>query len=238
MFFSKKKGNGAEPSTTSGQHQASSVSEVRDKRVPTESKASARQAAAVGSPASGRPATSNGAQAPAARGGGPSPSQQKLLKQLRQSRRASTSFGVVLRVLSSDAGYQGLPLSELRWLVTPSVVTGQFRAAESLYEKDKEDAGLGPVAVVSWALLSPALDNQLRQKPDAPLRLTPAQWKSGDIPWIMLAAGRKSSRDRIIQQLLDKEFKGRDVIVRQVSEGGKVSLAVYNQSSNAAAKGP
>jgi hemolysin-activating ACP:hemolysin acyltransferase len=142
-----------------------------------------------------------------------------------------------LRVLSSDAGYQHLPLSEVRWLVAPAMVTGQFRAAESRYGKDKEDTGFGPVAVVSWALLSTELDNQLRQRPDAPLRLTPAQWKSGDIPWIMLAAGRKSSRDRIIQQLLEKEFKGRDVIVRVMDDAGKISLAAYNQSSGIATKG-
>jgi hemolysin-activating ACP:hemolysin acyltransferase len=149
----------------------------------------------------------------------------------QRSRNGSAIFGSITRVLADSINHQSLPLSEVRWLVLPAVATGQYAVAEGPLDQRQPDGAFGPIAVVAWGLLSPEIDQQLTQNPDVPLRLTIPQWQSGTIPWILETAGSKPVVDRIIADLLAKQFKGAPVKIRVRSKDGKTAIEQFAASA-------
>lgn len=147
----------------------------------------------------------------------------------REKARITTQrYGAIVSVLARSTPYQSLALSELRYLALPPMATGQFLLADGLIDQSRPDGPFGPVAVVTWALVSPEVDRALLENPNAPFRLFIPDYKSGDIPWIIEAAGRKPVVDKLITQLLEREFKGRPVKVRVRAADGSVTAMVYN----------
>ena len=76
-------------------------------------------------------------------------------------------------------------VADLGWLVVPAVANGQFAVAEA---RSQETGAITPVGALLWALVSADVDKHLTDL-SAPLRLKPNEWRSGDIPWIILAIG-------------------------------------------------
>jgi hypothetical protein len=57
-----------------------------------------------------------------------------------------------------------------------------------------------------------------------PLRLKPDEWRSGDIPWIVVATGSRKVIEGLVQQLSKTAFKGRAPKTRIRGKDGKISV--------------
>lgn len=113
-------------------------------------------------------------------------------------------------------------LPDLRELVVPAVVSNQFRIAEA----HRNDSGYTiPVAVVLWARVSEEVDARLSDTAQPEVKLTAADWTSGDIPWIIEAVGEQRFIAPLLQNLMQNNFKGKQVKYRRRGEDGQIELA-------------
>ena len=74
-----------------------------------------------------------------------------------------------------------------------------------------------------WAFVSEEIDKRLSDL-SAPVRLKPNEWRSGDIPWIVLATGDTRVLAGLIQELTKSVFKDRQPKMRARGADGKVSV--------------
>ncbi len=149
------------------------------------------------------------------------------LQRQQMSRTMSAIYGSITRVLAGSLRHQSIPLAELKWLVAPATLTGQYAIGEGALDPSRPDSPIGPVAVVMWGRLSEEVDRQLMQAPNAPLRLNPEHWQSGDIPWILDAVGSKPVVDRIISELLVTQFKGKALKIRMPADDGSMIVGQF-----------
>lgn len=95
---------------------------------------------------------------------------------MEQARRVSQKIpvlGPVTWLMMQQGGTRHSLISDLEWRVMPPLVLDQAK----LYMREQM-----PLAFVSWARLSPEVAQRYRQ---APYRLTPSDWQSGDQIWII-----------------------------------------------------
>ena len=159
----------------------------------------------------------------------------------RQARYAD-AFSNIVGVMMRDEGFGSLRLRDLEWLVLPPVMSGQWRlgqaSAEALGEKSAgADAKrtMLPSAAVLWATVSPAVDKRLTEDLDQPIKLRADEWVSGDIVWLIVAAGDKRVVPKFLRQLAGTEFKGKPVKMRVAGPDGKVVVRVLNAAGKQAA---
>jgi hemolysin-activating ACP:hemolysin acyltransferase len=120
----------------------------------------------------------------------------------------STAFGDMVALLTRSAAHKHFSLADLEWLLLPPVALNQFALADA-----KLPNGQTVLAgFVLWARVSPEVDAKLTKEPRYPIRLHPSEWRSGDIFWIIDAAGDPRMIQNIIGQLAknifgEKQFK-------------------------------
>ena len=150
----------------------------------------------------------------------------------RQARFAQ-SFSQIVAVLMRDANFRNMRLADLEWLVLPPVMAGQFRLGHAMRPAGKTQKGAGisvPVAVALWARVSPDIDKGLSEALDKPVHLRPNQWASGNILWLMAAAGDPRAKPHFLKQLAETEFKGQHVKMRLRGPDGKVVVKALGQA--------
>ena len=184
---------------------------------------------------SGKPGPSSGANG----GREPSPQTAATAKaaprrpgDARQSRMGQT-FSQVVAVLMRDPNFRNMRLADLEWLVLPPVMAGQFRLGHAMRPAGKTQQGAGisvPVAVALWARVSPDIDKGLSEALDKPVHLRPNQWASGNILWLMAAAGDPRAKPHFLKQLAETEFKGQHVKMRLRGPDGKVVVKALGQA--------
>lgn len=152
----------------------------------------------------------------------------------RQARFAQ-SFSQIVAVLMRDPNFRNLRLADLQWLVLPPVMAGQFRLAQVPMQQGNvkvQDGGtLVPVAVALWARVSANIDKGLRENLDKQVRLHPGDWASGDNIWLMAVAGDPRAVPKFLEQLAEKEFKGKPVQMRMRGTDGKVAVKTLGQTA-------
>jgi cytolysin-activating lysine-acyltransferase len=152
----------------------------------------------------------------------------------RQS-RVGQAFSQIVAVLMRDPVYKNLKIADLEHLVLPPVMVGQFRLALGTRQADAGKAQTGgiyiPVAVALWARVSPKIDKALSGNLDKPVWLRPQEWTSGDILWLMAAAGNPRAVPPFLKQLAEKEFKGQQVKMRLRGPDGKAVVQVLGQQN-------
>ena len=125
-------------------------------------------------------------------------------KRSMADKQLAAAFGeIVLLLLRSRRN--NYSVADLDWLVAPAVGHGQFALAEA---RSEETGAIRPVGAILWAMVSDDVDKRLSDI-TAPLRLKPNEWRSGDIPWIVLATGGRKVIEGLIQQLSKTVFKGK-----------------------------
>ena len=170
--------------------------------------------AAVPVAAQGAPASPQAPQQPA--GATVTPLTEKVRREAAQLRNA-LAFTQIVGVLMSSSHYKEYKVSDLEWLVIPPLLAGQFRIGEA---KPKEGITL-PVAVVLWARVSAEVDKRLMETDTPEVRLKPEEWTSGDILWLLHAAGQTRFVRHVVEQLSKTTFKGREVKVLGRDRDGK-----------------
>ena len=70
------------------------------------------------------------------------------------------------------------------------------------------------MAAVLWASVSEEIDKQLSDNPDQSMKLAPKDWKSGDIPWLIIAAGDQRLIKALVKRVQETALKGRPLKLR------------------------
>lgn len=141
------------------------------------------------------------------------------------------AFLKVVSMLMRAPATRGLTLADLEWLVMPALRNHQAVIAEA---RDKDGAVTGPIGMVLWATVSPAVDARLSSD-FAPIpRLASDDWKSGDIAWVIAAIGPPDVVKAMIEQALTNVVPGGRIKLRTVtSEGALVIKEIKKQSQTA-----
>lgn len=150
---------------------------------------------------------------------------------------ASTAFTQIVTLLMRSPLHKHLSLADLEWLVFPPLLSGQFRIANI---GSKKSGAVVPAAVVLWAGVSSEVDKRLSENPKAPVRLRPDEWRSGEIIWLVEAVGEPAVVSKLLLQLNESTFKGREVRLR-TREAGSPAFStlsgLVSKSAQASAPG-
>ena len=151
----------------------------------------------------------------------PSPEQiAEMKKGGTKSKHLQAAFGEIVSLLMRTPQFKKMPLGALEQMVVPAITTGQFSIAEA---QSKKIGFITPVAVVLWASVSEEIDRQLSDNDGEPVKLAPKDWKSGDIPWLILAAGDKRLIKATLKGIQENVLKGRPLKVRIAKSDDKDS---------------
>ena len=135
-------------------------------------------------------------------------------------KKIAAAFGELVTLLMRSPADKHHSLSDLEWLIVPALAHSQYALAEA---QSKETGAISPVGGVLWAFVSEEVDKRLSDL-SAPVRLKPNEWRSGDIPWLVLATGDTRILAGLIQQLTKTVFKDRQPKMRARGADGKVSV--------------
>jgi hemolysin-activating ACP:hemolysin acyltransferase len=141
------------------------------------------------------------------------------------SKAVMATFGQITTVLMRTPEYRGHSLADLEWLVVPAVTSGQFALAEA---QSKANGMTAPVGLVLWAHVSAEVDKRLREHIADPVRLNPAEWKSGDILWVVEAIGDPKIVQAMLQNAAAKDWKDRNVNLRVRGKDGAMRVGVLS----------
>jgi hemolysin-activating ACP:hemolysin acyltransferase len=158
-------------------------------------------------------------------------STQEVQKRREVSRRLLMRFGEVVSVLMRAPQFRDLPLKHLQDLVVPPLTSGQFLVAEA---QSKAQGFLTPVAAALWARVSKDVDQRLSQNLDKPLQLSPKEWNSGDIGWLIVLAGNLQALAPLLKQLQETTFRGQPVKMRSKSKDGKTVITTFTAAPKGA----
>ena len=139
-------------------------------------------------------------------------------RQVSAAIRQTISYAQMVSILSRSPAHRHFSLGDLEWMIVPPLLAGQFAIAEA---KPSPESPALPMALVLWAIVSPAVDERLSNDLTKPIRLTPDEWQSGTIPWVVDAAGDPRILPSFIHQATEATFKGREVKIRLLDDDGK-----------------
>ena len=198
----------------------------------------AKPAAPAPTPTATTKPSSNGPTAPAsanaaASNAAPALSPEEAQRRVAATMRVSVVFAQVVSVLMRSPVHKHFSLADLEWLVMPPLLTGQCRVAEA---KTQPDGPGTPVAVALWASVSPEVDKRLSENLNAPVRLRPDEWKSGDILWLVEAVGDGRIVLPLLKQLDESVFKGQTAKMRARGADGKPTVSQLRTELAAAEK--
>jgi len=177
------------------------------------------------------PSTPSGA-ASASPGSAP-PTPKGMTEKIRRDAAAlrnALAFTQAVGVLMRSPHYRKYTLADLEWLVIPPLVNGQFRIGEAKPDNNKGPSL--PVAIVFWASVSPEVDKRLMEAKTAAPQLKPEEWKSGDIVWLVHAAGESRFVRFVVEQLTKTTFKGRQVKVLARDRDGNAKVHVLDAAKS------
>lgn len=168
----------------------------------------------------------------------PAPQQPQLSDEQRRklasaSKMVAAAFGEIVSLLMRTPNYKHLMLSDLEWFVVPAVASGQFSLAEA---QSKSSGITQPMGVVLWARVSPEVDQRLHENLDQPIKLKPGDWTSGDILWLIEAAGEARVIEALVKRMRETIWAGRTVKLRARGPDGKAAIGTL-PATEAAASG-
>lgn len=154
--------------------------------------------------------------------------QMGLTEKLRRDAaalRKTVVFSQAVGVLMRSPHYSEYRIADLEWLLLPPITNGQFRIGEAKLDEKHGGATL-PVALVLWAFVSPEVDERLTAATGTAPRLAPEEWKSGEIPWLVHAAGETRFVRPVVNQLMQTTFKGQRVKVLARDKDNAIKIHV------------
>ena len=154
------------------------------------------------------------------------PSQSEIERMVAASQRVFLSFGQIMSVLARSPQFRTMPLGEIEGLVGPAISSGQILIAEALV-----NGTVSPAAVALWASVSPEVDQRLSQNLDQPFRIEAKDWRSGDIPWIILLEGDGRAINGLLKQFQDGHLKGGAPKMRVKSPDGKIGVSTLTAAA-------
>lgn len=152
------------------------------------------------------------------------PSQPDAAAKSSARLNALLRFGEIISLLMKTPSYRHHTLADLEWLVVPPVKANQYVVAEA----SARDAGQSvPVGIALWAKVSAEVDAKLSKQPNAQIR--PDEWNSGDIYWVIVAAGDRRVLNPMLKSLQEKTFGGKPFKIAQPGNDGKIQIATISE---------
>ena len=133
------------------------------------------------------------------------------------SKLMMAGFGEIVSVLIRSQEHRQKPLAALEELAVPAVLTGQFSLAQA---QSAANGLTSPIGVVMWARVSPEVNQRLAANIAEPFKLPLAEWRSGQILWIVDAAGEGKVIEAMLTRLMESEWKGHEVRMRARTKDG------------------
>ena len=112
-------------------------------------------------------------------------------------------------------------LADVENILNPALSRGQFSLAEATY---KQSGLIAPIGVVLWARVSSEVDERITRDLERPLRLTPEEWSSGDIIWIVEAVGTPAEVNKLVKKLKGTTWKGKTVKTRTRDKEKRIAV--------------
>lgn len=145
-------------------------------------------------------------------------------KALTETDARFAAYGKIVSVLERDNRFQDMPLRQINGLIGPAIVVGQYAIVQS---QQKETGIVGPpVAVVLWATVSEEVDRKMTDGANGTVMLSPQDWKSGDIRWLMLSSGPEQAVNGVLKALSEKLPPGKSFKARFADEKGGAQIGV------------
>ena len=119
-------------------------------------------------------------------------------------------LGEVTWLMSRSPRHRYVFMSDLEWQVMPPVVLRQARLFRNKPAGARPDQPGTPLAFVTWALVSDAVDQRLQSGIG---RLQPAEWRSGPNPWIIDVVAPFGGADKAVEEVVKTVFGGKPVPV-------------------------
>lgn len=148
-------------------------------------------------------------------------SKEELRRRATIAKHLSSAFGQIVTLLMRSEAERKRTLADLEWMVVPALMTGQFAIAEA---QSKESGVVSPMAAVLWAMVSEDVDRRLAADPDKPMQLQAAEWRSGNIPWIVAALGDPKVTGQLLGQLSNTVFKEKPAKLRTRGPDGQAFI--------------
>ena len=160
----------------------------------------------------------------------PQLSEEQRRKLASASKMVAAAFGEIVSLLMRTPNYKHLMLSDLEWFVVPAVASGQFSLAEA---QSKSSGITQPMGVVLWARVSPEVDQRLHEALDQPVKLKPGDWTSGDILWLIEAAGEARVIEALVKRMRETVWAGKTVKLRARGQDGKAAVGTLPAAATA-----
>ncbi len=128
------------------------------------------------------------------------------------------AFGSLVTLLMRSEKDRPRPIADLEWMVAPAISTGQFAIADA---QSKKTGAISPIGAVLWAMVSEEVDAKLSNTSNEHVQLQPQDWRSGNIPWIVMAMGDKRVVASLIKKLSQNVFKDHAPKIRSRDKDGK-----------------
>jgi hemolysin-activating ACP:hemolysin acyltransferase len=141
-----------------------------------------------------------------------------------RSRPALIALGEITAVLMQRREFRKMTLPMLEAVATPAITHKQFMILTAHSEPPQASA---PVAVILWAMVSPEIDRRLMQSRDSKDALRSNEWKTGDIPWIMVLAGNESGTAMLLDKARRGQFAGKTAKMYAWEAKDKVTVRTF-----------
>lgn len=129
-----------------------------------------------------------------------------------------SALGAVCLLLTKAPSFKYLFAGEYEWRIIPAIATNQF----ALFRNDKKE----PIAFVSFASINEEIEKRLLS---GSLKLTPAEWKSGDKLYIIDVISPFAGVPEILKQLGENQFKDKKIHILKPSKdkkGGNIAITL------------
>jgi cytolysin-activating lysine-acyltransferase len=134
----------------------------------------------------------------------------------------SAVLGEIVWLLTQSPIHRQLFMSDLEWFCMPPILLQQFRIF---------NGPQGPAAVAFWAFVSEATEARLMSEGHAKLR--PAEWKGGDLPWLIELVAPFGGVDEILHDLGAGVLAGRPFRFHRTGADGRRELMVFDGETKA-----
>jgi cytolysin-activating lysine-acyltransferase len=139
----------------------------------------------------------------------------------------SAALGEIVTILMRAPKHKNLSLSVLRSQVLPAVMNNQYFIGR--VRKPGSESSAVPAGLAMWASVSDEVDKRFRANPKAPLKLTPAEWKSGPNLWLIDLIAPSVLAGSILKDVDEKVAKGRPMATRVSAAGGGTEVTTVKE---------
>lgn len=139
----------------------------------------------------------------------------------------SAAFGEIVGILMRAPKHKNLSLRALRGQILPAVMNDQYFIGRVRRPGAEGSAVAAGLAI--WASVSDEVDKRLRASTKPPLKLAPAEWKSGPHLWLIDLIAPSVLARSILKDIDEKIAKGRPMAAQIAAADGGAQITTVKE---------